>query len=852
MDEQTADRTIPDLAARRPDSGDPDDVLEAYLDWTLDLGIELYSAQEDAVLELMAGRHVVLATPTGSGKSLVAVAMHFRALSCDERSVYTAPIKALVSEKFFDLCRTFGADRVGMLTGDASINPDAPIVCCTQEVLANMALRDGRDTPFAHVVMDEFHFYADPDRGMAWQIPLLVMENATFLLMSATLGDTSEIEQSLRDRTGREVAAVTSVDRPVPLDFEYRLVPLHETIADLISKGRAPIYLVNFSQREASEQAQNLMSVDFTAKQDKKSIAAALKGFRFDSPYGKTIERYIRHGIGLHHAGLLPKYRLLVEKLAQQGLLKVVSGTDTLGVGVNVPIRTVLLTKLCKFDGERVRHLSVREFQQVSGRAGRKGFDDQGWVSVQAPEHVIENKRLAAKAKASGKKKVVKRKAPTKGFIPWDRTTFERLSSQPCEPLKSVFALDHGILLNLLQCEGDASGGGYRLLGRLIDASHESRAKKRQHRRQAAGLLRALRGAGIVELAPREGRRGKRFVVSDTLQEDFSLYHSLSLFAVDAVGLLDPEAEEFELDVLTLVESILEHPRPVLYGQISRAKGELIAQLKAEGVPYEERMEALDDVTYPKPRAEWVYATFDAFAETHPWVGAEAIRPKSVARDMIEQYLSFNEFVDEYGLQRMEGVVLRYMTQAYKTLLQVVPAYFKTEPVLDVEAYLRTTLARVDNSLLVEWEQMMEVPDDLQDQVQLPQRPKKDITHDAKAFMARVRSEMHQLVRALSEGDYEDACHYVRQADDDPWTPERFEGALVDFLSSYPRIVFDHRARLADKTLLRKTGHRVWEVTQVLVDPDEDNFWSIDGLIDLSGTDEVDDSPLVAVEKIGP
>ncbi len=850
-----AEPDTPDLISRLPDTADPDEVLEAFLDWTIDLGFELYEAQEDAVLELVAGRHVVLATPTGSGKSLVAVAMHFRAMALGERSVYTAPIKALVSEKFFDLCRVFGADNVGMLTGDAAINHDAPIICCTQEVLTNMALRESADVPFRHAVLDEFHYYADPDRGMAWQVPLLQMRDATFLLMSATLGDTSEIEAGLLERTGREVASVTSVERPVPLDFEYSLKPIHEAIRDLITDGKAPIYLVNFSQREAAEQAQNLMSVDFASKPQKKEIAAALRGFRFDSPYGKTIERTIRHGIGLHHAGLLPKYRLLVEKLAQQGMLKVVSGTDTLGVGVNVPIRTVLLTKLCKFDGTRVRHLSVREFQQVAGRAGRKGFDDQGWVVVQAPEHVIENRRLAAKAATTGKKKYTKRKAPTKGFIPWDKGVFERLTTQPCEPLESVFRIDHGTILNLLQADGEApvDGGGYRRLRDLISASFEPARMKKHHRRQAAKLFRALRDANLVQLVPRDGRRGRDMVVSPELQADFSLHHSLSLYLVDAAGRLELSSETYALDLLTLVEAILEHPRPVLFGQINKAKGELVARLKADGVPYEERMEALEEVTYPKPLADWIYGTFGHFANTHPWVGGDdAIRPKSVARDMVEQFLSFNDFVREYGLERMEGVLLRYLSQAYKGLVQVVPEYFKNEDVADIEAFLRATLARVDDSLLVEWERMLEVPEDLADEVQLPQRPKFDLTRDTKAFTARVRAELHQLVKALAEGDWDGATRCVRQDPDDPWTAERFEGALADFRSSYDRIVLDHRARLADKTLMSKVGHRAWSVTQVLVDPDEDGFWSVDGLVDLSDEPEVDDSPLVRVEKIGP
>src|SRR3954468_20398694 len=467
----------PALAALLPPRGSgADEILSRFMSYVAASGLELYPAQEEALLELMADKHVVLNTPTGSGKSLVATALHFKALAEGRTSFYTCPVKALVSEKFFDLCRLFGAERVGMLTGDASINRDAPIVCCTAEILANMALRDGA-TRASYVIMDEFHYSADRERGMAWQVPLLALDGTTFLLMSATLGDMRVITESLQATTGREVAVVRGRQRPVPLEFEYRETPLHETIDELVKSGRAPIYLVNFTQRGAADQAQNLMSVDVSSKSDKEAIRAALDGASFDTPYGKDFQRFLRHGIGIHHAGLLPKYRLLVERLAQKGLLKVVSGTDTLGVGVNVPIRTVLFTQLCKFDGEKTGILGVREFQQIAGRAGRKGFDERGFVVAQAPEHVVENRRLATK-KAQGKK-VVMHKPPTKGYVHFDRGTFERLMGGTPEPLESRFEITHGVLLSCLQGKRGADeqdgrkqrGGGYRRLLSLIARS---------------------------------------------------------------------------------------------------------------------------------------------------------------------------------------------------------------------------------------------------------------------------------------------------------------------------------------------------------------------------------------------
>ena len=510
----------------------PDEILDLFLGHVRDLGLTLYPAQEQAILELLTGSNVILATPTGSGKSLVAEALHFAALCDGKRSIYTAPIKALVNEKFFALCRDFGADRVGMLTGDAAVNRDAPILCCTAEILANLALREGKNAPADAVVIDEFHYYADKERGVAWQMPLLLLERTQFLLMSATLGPTEFFEKALTKLTQRPTVAVRSKDRPVPLDFEYRETPLHETIVDIDRAGRCPVYIVNFTQRAAAETAQDLMSLDFVPKERKRAIAEELSAIRFDSPYGKEIKRLLLHGIGLHHAGLLPKYRLLVEKLAQKGLLAVISGTDTLGVGVNIPIRSVLFTQLCKFDGDKTALLGVREFQQISGRAGRRGFDDRGYVFVQAPEHAIENLRLEQKAGGDPvkRKRIVRKKPPDKGYVAWDRAVFNRLVSSDPEPLASRFQVTHAMLLQVLGREG----AGCLDVGRIIYRAHERLPQRRIFGRQARTLYQSLLDAGIVEVDPDT----KRVRVHVDLQSDFSLDHALSLWLIDTAPML--------------------------------------------------------------------------------------------------------------------------------------------------------------------------------------------------------------------------------------------------------------------------------------------------------------------------
>jgi hypothetical protein len=536
-----APNALPPILRHLPPAPDEEALLDGFTAFTFEQGIDMYPAQEEAALELIAGSNVILNTPTGSGKSLVAVAAHFVALGRDQRSVYTAPIKALVSEKFFELCRTFGSHLVGMITGDGSVNADAPIICCTAEILANWALRDGRDTPVDVVIADEFHFYADPQRGWAWQLPLLELPHCQFLLMSATLGSTTFFERDLTERTGRPTALVRSADRPVPLDFAYRTTTLHHSIEELLVSGRAPIYLVHFTQREATEAAQGYLSLDPLTKAEKQQVKDLIGGFRFDSPFGRSFRRFLVGGIGVHHAGLLPKYRLLVERLAQAGLLKIICGTDTLGVGVNVPIRSVLFTQLCKYDGSSVRILSVREFQQIAGRAGRKGFDDRGDVWVQAPEHIVDNQRaaLAAETDAKKKKKLVKKKPPERGYAHWSEDTFDKLVNGDPEPLTSSFDVNHQMVMSLL----DRPGDGCAAVRRLMVDNHEPRRRQRNHIRRSIAIYRSLVGADLLEFPDEPDELGRRVRVNFDLQDEFALHQPLSLWAIDAIAHLDREIE---------------------------------------------------------------------------------------------------------------------------------------------------------------------------------------------------------------------------------------------------------------------------------------------------------------------
>ncbi len=840
---------LPELAPlerRLPDEVDADHLLEAFLDFAIDRGLELYPAQEEAILELLSGRSVILNTPTGSGKSLVASAMLFKALAEGRRAFYTAPIKALVNEKFFAACRDLGASNVGLMTGDASVNRDAPIICCTAEILANIALRDMEEARVDYVVMDEFHYYADRDRGWAWQVPLLVLPRHTrFLLMSATFGDLTPFVDAVETLTDEAPAIVQSDQRPVPLDFDYRMTPVSETVQELLEEGKAPIYLVHFTQRSAAEQAQALTSIDFLTKEQKQAIVEELRGTRFDTPFGKDLRRWLRHGIGVHHAGLLPKYRLLVEKLAQGGHLKIICGTDTLGVGVNIPIRSVVFTKLCKFDGQKTGILSVRDFKQIAGRAGRKGFDDAGSVVCQAPEHEVENAKLRMKMAADPKKakKIRMRKPPERGYAHWDERTFQRLIESPPERLESSFDVSHAMMLQVMD---RPDGDGCRRMKRLLRATHEPRGRQFAHGRTAIGMLRSLIEAGVVEVTT-QGGRGYVDVKTE-LQEDFSLNHSLSLYVVEAVRALDPESDDYAFDAISFVEATLESPKVLLLAQLDKRKGELVAKLKAEGVEYEERMAELEKVDIDKPNLEVIVEAYELFSARHPWLSADYVRPKSIARELLEKGMGFNDYVKEYGLSRAEGVLMRYLSSAYKALVQNIPEDAKTDHLYDLTDDLGAVVRSVDSSLIDEWERLAN-PGAAQDapaeEAPAPEGPA-DITRDRRAFTAMVRNLAARMLRWLALERWEEAAELAGEG----WTFKRLEEAMAPYREEHEALRFDPAARAPKNTMIEEEDE-LWRVRQLMTDPDGHDDWSFTFTVDLADA-RAEGRPAMQLEAIGP
>lgn len=844
-------KTLYDLIPRdRPDN---DTLLGCFLEYVQERGLNLYPAQEAAILELFEEKNVVLNTPTGSGKSLVAAALHFKALAQGRRSVYTCPIKALVNEKWMALCRDFGPQNVGLSTGDATVNHDAPILCCTAEILANIALREGADANVGDVIMDEFHYYADRERGVAWQVPLLTLSRTRFLLMSATLGETAFFEEELTRLNGRPSVTVQSKDRPVPLEFSYSEMPLAQTLETLASQNKSPVYVVHFTQLEAAQSAQDFTSINVCTREEKAALSQALEGFRFTSPYGPEIKKWLRHGIGIHHAGLLPKYRVLVEQLAQKGLLKVICGTDTLGVGINVPIRTVVFTKLCKFDGQKTAILSARDFHQVSGRAGRKGFDDRGWVVAQAPEHVIENIKLEEK-EARGGKKGVKRKPPEKNFVNWDKNTFSRLIAATPERLSSRFAVSHGMLLNVLSRKGD----GCTAMRDLIRRSHETPKAKKAHTARAWQLFRSLLDRKIIELIPKTAE-GAYLRVNVELQDDFSMDQALSLYLIETLPLLDPQSPTYALDLLTLVESILENPEAILRKQLDKVKTQKMMEMKQAGMEYDDRMEELDKLEYPKPNREFVYSTFNAFSDRHPWVGQENIRPKSIAREMFENFRSFSDYIKDYELQRSEGLLLRHLSRVDKVLTQTVPDSAKNDAVREMELYLGTMIRQVDSSLLEEWERMSNPayqPRAQSAEVHPPgaEEAAADVTRDIKAFTAAIRNKVFMFLRGLVIEDFEQALTHLNSPNDVdgvPWTADRFLQLLDKYYEDHERICLEPNARNQRHTYVTPSeDKKTWRVQQMLVDPAEHNDWVAEFTVDLAQS-RATSEPVLSLARIG-
>ena len=813
---------------------DTDEIYDRFFTWVEDVkGVKPWPHQEEAIMDLLAGDHVILNTPTGSGKSLVALGMHFAALCTGRRSYYTAPIKALVSEKFFDLVEVFGRENVGMITGDTHINADAPIICCTAEILANQALREGRHADVGCVAMDEFHYYGDPERGWAWQVPLLTLPDTQFLLMSATLGNVDAIADKLEDMTDTDVDIIADAPRPVPLTYEYTLDPLEKTVELAFGKGETPIYVVHFSQDAALETANALASTGVSSKEQRAAIAEAIKGTKFTTAFGKILQRLLRTGIGIHHAGMLPRYRRLVEQLAQQGLLPVICGTDTLGVGINVPIHSVVLTALTKFDGTKMRKLRAREFHQIAGRAGRMGFDTEGLVIAEAPEFEIENAKALAKAGNDPKKlKKIKRKKAPEGFVTWNENTFDKLIDAAPETLVPHMKITHSMVLNEVEQGGDAR---YRI-DRLIDDSAQTPEQKERLHARADEIFQTLFDTNVIETEDRDDG-GKDYFMTVDMPDDFALDQPLSPFLLAALELLDPESDTYALDVISMVEATLEDPKQVLRAQERQARDEAMIRMKEDGLDYDERMDRLQEITYPRPLEDMLQAAFDEYRHDVPWANDYWLSPKSVVRDMVETASDFTGYIARYNIARSEGTLLRYLSDAYRALARTVPQEKRDEQLDDIISWLRVVVRSIDSSLVDEWEHAGTDTDASEAAANLAAPgAKQAVVEDRRGLTVLVRNAMFRRVQ-LMDLDKPDELGALDK--DWGYGVHEWEDTLDDYYDEHEYVNIDAKARSGELFILdesKENSEHAWKVRQIIDDSDGDHDWAITGTVDLDAT----------------
>jgi superfamily II RNA helicase len=824
------------LVEARPASAAGDDLLMAMLEHCEQAGIEPYAEQLDAFEAIAGNRSVVLNTPTGSGKSLVAAFVHyvaywrgFRELDPQipphlRRSVYTAPIKALVNEKFFDLCRAFGSRNVGLMTGDATVNSEAPMICCTAEVLAKMALREGAATPFGWVVMDEFHFYSDRERGSAWLIPLVAMTDARFLLMSATLRSPDDVRKSLEERTGHPAVVVRSDTRPVPLEFEYREALLLETLESARVRGLTPTYIVSTAKADTAELANQLRSTPIPeslrdeAKANGKVVEARLERHRMATPFGARLARLLRAGIGVHHSGMLPKYRRIVEQLARDGLIALICGTDTLGVGVNMPIRSVVFRQLYKFDGQQNRLITAQEFKQIAGRAGRKGHDDTGTVFIQAPEHEMKNARGRAKAAATGRLKKFRPESPPKGFKGWNEKTAERLREGRPAELVTRFEVTGPLVLQVLCRAGD----GREALDELIRSVGED---VEENLARAHEIVEAFEERGIVARRDQPGEDGRLYDLSGAAPLEASFERPLIPFLNHAAALLDTDDPEHDLDVLTVVESILDDPGQVLRAQARKERQARYLELRSRDQTLDEKIamqEELEAIEHPQPLKEEIASLFRAWNDQAPFIADREPAPKSVARDLLEHGDGFGDYVKRYELLHEEGTLLRYLSDAYRIMQKHLAPEVRTEDVEALIEDLGEMIHQVDTSIVDEWERF-EAPDAT---APVPEETVGEAAPDParsmKLFRRIVRNRAFDWIKAIARQAYWDIDAGIAE--------DALAEQLARYWAQYETIDVGPDARNPELFDLGDDGR----IEQVILDPEGDCQWVIQGHADLA------------------
>jgi hypothetical protein len=445
-----------------------------------------------------------------------------------------------------------------------------------------------------------------------------------------------------------------------------------------------------------------------------------------------------------------------------------------------------------------------------------------------------EQKQAKRKSKAQLTK-------PPEGTIVWTEKTFDKLVAGAPEPLRSRMRVDNAMLVNVAAREEDA----FVVMRRLLMDNHENRRMQLAHARRALRLARSLVQNGVLQRLDELDEFGRRYVLTVELPEDFALNQPLALFAIAALDLLDPEAPTYPLDIVSVMESVLDPPRQILMAQRQEARGEAIAEMKADGLEYDERMALLDEVTWPQPLADLLEPIFETYRETHPWLPVEALDPKSVVRDMYEQGMGFTDFVGRYKIPRSEGLLLRYLSDAYRTLRQTVPAAHRPPELEDLIEWLGETVRQTDSSLLDEWEALTDPdhkPHTLDAAAPPPPRP---LSQQERAFRVMIRNAMWRRVELVARDDL-GGLAILEESDAARLDPPRdvvmtrgaWDAAIEDYFAEHDIVGTDSDARGPDLFVLEPTGRR-WPVRQTLADPAGHHDWVIEAEVDVDASDEL-------------
>jgi hypothetical protein len=399
--------------------------------------------------------------------------------------------------------------------------------------------------------------------------------------------------------------------------------------------------------------------------------------------------------------------------------------------------------------------------------------------------------------------------------------------------------VSHSMLLNVIEREGDP----FDSMRQLLRDNHEEPRNQARLSRRAIQIYRTLLSAGVVEQIDPPDETGRTVRVTQDLQFGFALNQPLSTFALATFDVLDRDSPTYALDVVSILEATLEDPRPVLTAQRHKARGEAVSQMKAEGIEYDERMELLEEITWPKPLLELLEATYEMYRQGHPWIAETELSPKSVLRDMFERAMTFGELVAFYGLTRSEGMVLRYLSDAYKALRQTVPDNAKTEELIDLIEWIGEVVRQTDSSLLDEWEQLSDPDDDDLSGItpqSLAVQPK-PITANERAFRVLVRNAMFRRVELASLRRWID----LGELDPD-FGEEAWEDGLVAYFDEHDWIGTGPDARGPQMLQIAKDeSARRWVVRQVIDDPQGDHEWAITAEVDLEASDETGEAVLV-------